>query len=124
MKLIIGGAYQGKRSFAMEKMGILPEEIYTCDSSRIDFTKPCIANLEEYVYACVREGKDALGMLRENKAQWENAVFLCQDLFCGVVPMGAELREWRQQTGIVCQYLSREAKSVHRIYCGLEQRLK
>lgn len=45
-------------------------------------------------------------------------------MFCGVVPMGAETRAWRQDTGRLTQYLSREAEHVSRIFCGLEQRLK
>ena len=49
---------------------------------------------------------------------------ICQDIFCGVVPMGAELRAWRQDTGRLCQYLAGEADRVSRIFCGLEQRLK
>ncbi|MBR2131015.1 MAG: hypothetical protein IJ955_00510 [Oscillospiraceae bacterium] len=32
--------------------------------------------------------------------------------------MGAEMRAWRQTTGRLCQYLSREAKQVSRIFCG------
>jgi adenosyl cobinamide kinase/adenosyl cobinamide phosphate guanylyltransferase len=38
--------------------------------------------------------------------------------------MGAENRAWRQRTGRLAQYLSKEAKQVSRIFCGLEQRLK
>ena len=49
---------------------------------------------------------------------------ICRDIFCGVVPMGAENRAWRQKTGRLCQYLSREAEQVSRIFCGLEQRMK
>ena len=49
---------------------------------------------------------------------------LCKDIFCGVVSMGAENRAWRQRTGRLAQYLSKEATQVSRIFCGLEQRLK
>jgi adenosyl cobinamide kinase/adenosyl cobinamide phosphate guanylyltransferase len=38
--------------------------------------------------------------------------------------MDAEDRAWRQRTGRLAQYLSREATQVSRIFCGLEQRLK
>ena len=46
------------------------------------------------------------------------------DIFCGVVPIDATMRLWRHTTGLVCQYLAQNADSVHRIFCGLEQRLK
>ena len=80
--------------------------------------------MEEFTLACIRQGTDPIACLREHRAQWEHTVFICQDLFCGVVPIDDTLRAWRHTTGLVCQYLSREAGRVSRIFCGLEQRLK
>lgn len=124
MKLIIGGAYQGKRDFAVQNMQIAPENIFACENETIDFSKPCVDKLEEFVFACVQKQLDPVAILRENKAAWENTVFICQDMSSGVVPLGADMRQWRQSTGLVCQYLAREAESVHRVFCGLEHRLK
>ena len=124
MKLIIGGAYQGKLSYARENWNLQDGDIFTCSGTEIDFAKPCIDQLEEFVYACVQEQKDALSYFRNHEAQWENSILICQDLFCGVVPLGADLRAWRQNTGLLCQYLAKRAESVTRIYCGLEQKLK
>ena len=56
--------------------------------------------------------------------QWQDAILILRDVFCGVVPMEAETRAWRQKTGRLAQYLSKEATQVSRIFCGLEQRLK
>lgn len=124
MKLIIGGAFQGKLDFALENFGICKEDVFTCSGSEIDFTKPCIDRIEEFTYACGEQDMDPVVYFRENRDKWENTVLICQDLSCGVVPLGADMRQWRQNTGMLCQYLSREAQSVHRIFCGLEQRLK
>ena len=124
MTLIIGGAYQGKLEFAKETFSLTEGDVFTCSGAEIDFAKPCVNALEEFTLACVRQGLDPVEYLRANRAQWENTVFLCQDLFCGVVPIDTELRFWRHTTGLVCQYLSREADRVSRIFCGLEQRLK
>ena len=38
--------------------------------------------------------------------------------------MDKQQRLWRINTGRLCQYLSKEADKVSRIFCGLEQRLK
>lgn len=124
MKLIIGGAFQGKRTYAMEAFGLTELDIFPCTGMEVDFTAPCIDDLEEFCLACVRSGVEPRDIVEANKAKWENTVFICQDIFCGVVPMDAELREWRQATGRLCQYLTREAEQVSRIFCGLEQRLK
>ena len=124
MTLIIGGAYQGKLEFAREAFSLGEDDVFTCSGTEIDFSRPCIYALEEFTLACVRQGIDPVEYLQSHRAQWENAVFICQDLFCGVVPIDTELRSWRHTTGLVCQYLSREAGRVSRIFCGLEQRLK
>lgn len=122
MQLIIGGAYQGKRAYAVNALGIPEENIFTCTDTNIDFSKTCIDKLEEYVLACVQAGADPLKKLRAEDLS--DKVFICMDIFCGVVPMDATLRLWRHTTGLVCQYLAKNADDVHRIYCGLEQRLK
>ena len=122
MKLIIGGAYQGKRAFAMEKLGIPEAQIFTCEGANIDFSKQCIDRLEDYVLACVRAGIDPLEQLKARDLS--NKVIICMDIFCGVVPIDATMRLWRHTTGQVCQYLAENADSVYRIFCGLEQQLK
>ena len=120
MILIIGGAYQGKLDFAMETFGMTPEEVFTCTAGEIDFSRRCIHKIEEFT--C--HHPDPIGYFKENREKWEDSILICQDLFCGVVPMGAENRAWRQRTGRLCQYLAKEAAQVSRIFCGLEQRLK
>ena len=122
MELIIGGAYQGKRAFAQEQLGIPDADFFTCAGTTIDFSKECIDQLEEYVLACIRAGIDPLEQLKQ--ANLEDKVIICMDMFCGVVPIDAEMRLWRHSTGLVCQYLAKRASVVHRIFCGLEQRLK
>jgi adenosyl cobinamide kinase/adenosyl cobinamide phosphate guanylyltransferase len=72
----------------------------------------------------VRNGRDATEIFRENREKWGNSVLICMDIFCGVVPLGADMRAWRDMTGRLCAYLSSEADSVTRMFCGLEQRLK
>lgn len=124
MKLLIGGAYQGKRDFAKTAFSLSEDDIFTCAGTQIDFSKPCIDALEEYVLACVQCGAEPLEYLKANRQLWQDSVLICQDIFCGVVPIDAQMRQWRQETGRVCQYLSREAEQVSRIFCGLEQRLK
>ena len=124
MKLIIGGAYQGKLDFAKEAFGLKENDVFTCEKEQIDFSFRCIDRLEEFTYACMQQGIDSLEYMKAHKENWKDSILICQDIFCGVVPLGADLRAWRQNTGLLCQYLSREAESVSRIFCGLEQKLK
>ena len=120
MILIIGGAYQGKLDYAKSAFAISDEDVFTCSEGEIDFSKRCVNHIEEFVYS----HPDAIEYFQTHRAAWENSILICQDIFCGVVPMGAENRMWRQTTGRLCQYLAGEADRVSRLFCGLEQRLK
>ena len=118
MILIIGGAYQGKLDFAKQTLGVT--DVYTCDGAEIDFSKSCIYKIEEFT----AHHPDPVGYFAAHREDWQDRVLILQDIFCGVVPMGEENRAWRQRTGRLAQYLSKEAVRVSRIFCGLEQRLK
>ena len=120
MILIIGGAYQGKLDYAKDAFGITDADVHTCTASEIDFSKRCIYKIEDFVY----ENQDPVAYFQAHWNDWKDSILILQDIFCGVVPMGAENRAWRQRTGRLAQYLSREATQVSRIFCGLEQRLK
>ena len=120
MILIIGGAYQGKLDFAKETFGITDSDVYTCGTGEIDFSKRCIYKIEEFTY----NHSDPIGYFQAHREQWQDSILILQDIFCGVVPLGEKTRAWRQRTGRLAQYLSKEATQVSRIFCGLEQRLK
>lgn len=124
MELIIGGAYQGKTEYAKEKYNLTEADIHICDRVEIDFSKKCVADLEKFTFACVKNNMDSVEYFKHHSEKWKNSIIICQDIFCGVVPMGAENRKWRQETGKLCQYISKEAETVTRIFCGLEQKLK
>lgn len=124
MILIIGGAYQGKLDFAKIAFAIPEAEVYTCTGTQIDFSRRCIYRIEEFTYACVQRGIEPKDYFQARHGQWQDSILICQDIFCGVVPMEPVQREWRQATGRLCQYLAGQAGQVSRIFCGLEQRLK
>ena len=119
MDLIIGGAYQGKLDYAREKFSIRDSDIFLCSSqAEIDTTRRCIYHFEEYVLFCVRSGKVPELIFRDD------AVIICDDISCGVVPMSAENRLWREETGRALVCLARQAESVTRVFCGLPHILK
>ena len=126
MHLIIGGAYQGKLDFAKKTFSLSDADVFTCreEDGKIDFSYPCISAIEEFALWCVHSGKDPVAAFEENRPMWQNSVLICRDIFCGVVPMDADMRAWRNAAGRLCQYLSKNADHVSRIFCGLEQRLK
>ena len=125
MDLIIGGAYQGKLEYARKKYSLSVDDIFTCsENKKVDFGKRCIYNIENYTLWCVTNNIDAIAFFKEHKDEWQSSILICEDIFCGVVPIEKEMRAWREMTGKLCAYLSCEAEHVVRMFCGLEQKLK
>ena len=122
--MIFGGAYQGKLDYAKTNFKI--KDVYTCqkDSAQLDFSKDAIDCLEDFVFACVKEGKEAKDYLQEHRQELEGKVVICTDLSQGIVPMEPELRALREMTGRAMIYLAKEAATVTRVFCGLGQEIK
>ena len=119
MELVIGGAYQGKKDVAREKFGLNDKEIYTCtEDAEPDWGSRCLEHLERYVYYCVKNGLPV-----EEKPR-EDAVLLCDDIFCGVVPIDPVERAWREETGRFMGRVTAKATGVYRVFCGLAMKLK
>lgn len=118
MELIIGGAYQGKLDYARTAFGVTDGDVEVCTPDRApDLTKRCLVHYENYVLYCLRSGEKE-GALRAD------AVVVADDIFCGVVPMDAEVRAWREAAGRSFTALAFRADTVTRLFCGLARRLK
>lgn len=125
MKLIIGGAYQGKRDYAVREYGLAEEQIFTCAPDAMpDFSAACLDRFEEFVYFCVTNGLSAREVLEERRENWKASVVICREIFSGVVPVDETVRAWREETGRVMTWLAAEAESVTRMFCGIPQQLK
>ena len=119
MHVLIGGAFQGKRDYACSVLGVPAEEIYVCtEEAEPDWNARCLEHLERYVYYRVKNG------LSVEESPREDAVVLCDDIFCGVVPIDPVERAWREETGRMMGRLSRKARRVTRLFCGLPMELK
>ena len=118
MDLIIGGAWQGKLSYARETFALCDGDICDCREDDCDMSRRCLWHYEAYVRRCLREGKPIAPPERAD------AVIIADDIFCGVVSVDAEERLWREECGRALTALSLSADSVTRLFCGIPMRLK
>jgi len=124
MILIFGGAYQGKRAYAKETFSLADNDIFTCDGGEIPAGFPAVASLEVFSLACVRAGREPIDELRALLPDYRDKILIAADVSCGVVPIDATLRAWREAHGRMLGALAREADGVVRLFCGLPQVLK
>lgn len=101
--LIVGGAAQGKTALAHS----------------ITLEKDIVDDLHLLVRSAMENGMDI------PKAEaFEDMTVVCNELGCGVVPMDAFEREWREAVGRLCCDIAKRADKVYRVCCGIPQCIK
>ena len=127
--LILGGSYQGKTAWAKRKFSLSDEDIFVCESDSMpDFSKKCLAHYENYVAYCLKNNLSPRTDFFDENASANNQkakcpqIIICDDIFCGVVPIDAFQRKWREETGLCLQKIAEKAE-LWRIFCGRAERI-
>lgn len=107
MILITGPMFSGKKEYACRMLGCSAEEL----------GRYAVWDVQELAAAC--EDPEALA---EKLA--EHPVVITTEVGCGVVPVDAAQRRYREAAGRLACLLSKRADRVIRICCGLPQVLK
>ena len=131
MTVIIGGAYQGKLKYALERFGLDAEnekDVYRCSETDTSLPKGKICyEIDKWILALIRDKQERADIdqaIKEFAEKNPDAIVICNDIFCGVVPMGADMRAWREAVGRAMVKLSKNAREVVRVFCGIPTRLK
>lgn len=104
IKLYIGGAYQGQNALAQAEN---PQAEIVFDFERL-----------------VRGQADAAAFAAAFCDQHPDAVITAQEIGCGIVPMDAEERAWREAAGRALCVVAQRAGAVVRVLCGVGVRIK
>ena len=122
MHLLIGGAWQGKTEYAKRRFALTDADFYTCEGTEIPRDARAICHLERFSRACVAAGRDPIAVWQALDPAAE--VVICDEIFSGIVPLDAQDRLWREQTGRLLAALAQTAERVTRVFCGLPLELK
>lgn len=114
MILVVGGLGAGKQDYILHTLGYREADMATAVLDE----RPVLLSLHEFIRA--------EGSFQE---EWfaplcAKAVVVCNEVGCGVVPLDAAERRWREEVGRASARLAAEAEAVVRIVCGLPQILK
>lgn len=142
MKLVIGGAYQGKLAYAKKEYGITEgwadgrtcrmDEIWTCSGiyqfheyvRRMGTGEPETGTQSADERELTEIEQDAERFAAELLRRNPDLVIVSNELGYGVVPVDKADRLWREMTGRVCTCIAGEAQEVVRVVCGIGVRLK
>jgi adenosylcobinamide kinase/adenosylcobinamide-phosphate guanylyltransferase len=126
MKMIIGGAFQGKTSYASMLTKITKEQMTdgaTCEFDTI-FTTPVIYHFHEYIKRLIQVEQFSFDLPKQLMEKNPNLVIVSNELGYGIVPIDAFDRNYREMTGRICCMLAEQSEEVYRVVCGLAQKLK
>ena len=137
MKLIIGGAFQGKLEYARTQYGLadgwidgadcVPEAIEGCRG---------IFHLEAFrpsPFAGACRGGTGVELTVERFAgtvaerlyeKNPELIVVTRELGCGIVPIDPQDRKYRETHGRICTELAKRADEVVRVICGVGMKLK
>ena len=126
MELYIGGYAQGKLQYVSDKYGIPAERI--SDGAVEDYRrmegKVIYDHFHLWVRRLLEQGVDVEAALEELLAAQPDALIISDEIGCGIVPMDAFEREYREKTGRLLCAIAARADRVERIVCGIGQRIK
>ena len=131
MVLITGGAYQGKTDFAKEilkeKYDMIPEGKIV-DGALADEKQMkeaiLITNVHLWIARLLKEERDPHSEAEQLILENPNVVLSVNELGCGIVPVDAFDRNWREITGRVCCQLAMKAEAVYRVTCGIGTKIQ
>ena len=124
MDLIIGGMYQGKLDYALNKYKLNSNDVSDCEKEKIDLSKKIIYKFNIYIYNLLKEGIDPVSMVLDNLDKYKDKIIISDEIASGVVPMDKMDRLYRDKVGIILNKLASRSNSVVRIFCGIEEKLK
>jgi len=123
MVLIIGGAYQGKLDYALDRYGLSEGDVCRCETGGTPRGK-IIYEIDKWIYRLAEAGADVEEAIRELINVNSDAVVICNDISCGVVPVDAVQRKWREAVSRAAVQLAGASDEVVRLFCGIPTRIK
>ena len=115
----------GKKNYAEKIYGVFnPKEI--CDLNT-DFSlenKKLIINIHLGIRNLLLKNQNPFEFFESNIEFLKSCVIIGDEISNGVIPIEKFERKWRDETGIIYQFLASHADLVDRVWAGLAIRLK
>ncbi|MFQ9207894.1 MAG: bifunctional adenosylcobinamide kinase/adenosylcobinamide-phosphate guanylyltransferase [Clostridium fessum] len=83
-----------------------------------------ITHFELFVRREMEAGRDPYVFAERLMQENPDAFVTADEIGCGIVPMEAFERDYRETDGRICQRIAAYSEDVHRVICGLGMRIK
>lgn len=126
MILIIGGYAQGRLAYVMENYNLKMDDVFNLKEEEFSYWngQKIIYNAESLVTKWLREEKNPCKEIEVILPELKDTIVITQEVGCGLVPVTAEQRLWREEVGRFNVYLAENSETVIRVCCGLGMKIK
>lgn len=127
MILVIGGAFQGKKAFAMSLTaqndnGMVIDGA-VCEMQEL-FSAKVITHFHQYIRRMMDNGEEILALPELIAKKNPELIMVSNELGYGIVPMDPADRAWREACGRICTKIAASSEQVYRVVCGIGTPLK
>lgn len=124
LKLVTGGAFQGKYAWASaEYPGLSWTDGGVCSLDEIHRFEG-MNRFHLFIRRWLESGREKEELTDLILERQGEIVLVWDEIGCGLVPADASDREYREAVGRICTELAAEAVRVDRVVCGIAQRIK
>lgn len=106
MVLVVGGTNQGKYAFAKT----ISEDV--------------VKDLHAEIRAYMERGEDPWELAEQVQVSHPQVVITMAELGCGLIPVDAFERDYRETVGRISCELAKNAVAVYRVCCGIAKQIK
>ena len=126
MKLVTGGAFQGKSDWVRQHWHVDAADMADgadCDENRLKQAK-AVNHFHLLVKRWLAENRDPMAAIQKLVEGNKDIIVITDAIGSGIVPIDREERIYREVHGRVCCWLAGEADEVVRVICGIGQKMK
>jgi adenosylcobinamide kinase/adenosylcobinamide-phosphate guanylyltransferase len=106
MVLVIGGANQGKYTFAKS------------------ISDDVVRDFHLQIRDCMKQGRDAWELAERTLQEHSEGIITIAELGCGLVPTDAFDRDYRECVGRISCMFAEKAEAVYRVSCGIPIKIR
>lgn len=118
MELIVGGAYQGKLEYILNKNNFTKHDV--AFNEKDIYSKKVVYGLHLFIKQWLKSEKNVKDEIDKIITHNPNIIFICDEVGYGIVPIDKFDRQFREEVGRSCCYIAKIADKVIRIVCGME----
>ena len=126
MKMIIGGAFQGKTDFVKEHFKLSDVDVLDgekCDFNAV-FAAKCVNNYHALIRRIIEEKIEPIEFTERLCRENPDIIIITNEIGSGIIPLEKDERIWREYAGRAGCIIAKNSELVVRVFCGVAEVIK